>query len=178
MTGFHHKAVLGLADKIIGAVKAGKIRRFFLIGGCDGAKSGRNYYTELAQKVPDDCVILTLACGKYRFNDLDFGDIDGIPRLLDMGQCNDALSAIKVAVGLAEAFECGVNDLPLSIVCSWFEQKAVAILLTLLHLGIKDIRIGPSPPAFITPNVFKVLQDNFNLMLIGDADEDLKAMLG
>ena len=178
MTGFHHKAVLGLADKIVDAVKAGKIRHFFLIGGCDGAKSGRNYFTELAKKVPDDCVILTLACGKYRFNDLDFGDIDGIPRLLDMGQCNDALSAIKVAVGLAEAFECGVNDLPLSIVCSWFEQKAVAILLTLLHLGIKDIRIGPTPPAFITPNVFKVLQDNFNLMLIGDVDEDLKAMLG
>ncbi|MDY6965121.1 MAG: hydroxylamine reductase [Halobacteriota archaeon] len=177
MTGFHHKAVLGLADKVVGAVKAGKIRHFFLIGGCDGAKSGRNYFTEFAQKVPDDCVILTLACGKYRFNDMDFGDIDGIPRLLDMGQCNDAYSAIKVAVGLAEAFECGVNDLPLSLVLSWFEQKAVAILLTLLHLGIKDIRIGPSPPAFLTPNVFKVLQDNYNLMLIGDVDEDLKAIL-
>lgn len=177
-TGFHHKAVLGLADKIVGAVKEGKIKRFFLIGGCDGAKPGRNYYTELAEKVPKDCVILTLGCGKYRFNDLDFGDIDGIPRLLDMGQCNDAFSAIQVAVALAEAFECSVNELPLSIVLSWFEQKAVAILLSLLHLGVKDIRIGPTAPAFVTPNVLGVLQDNYNLMLTGDAEEDMKSMLG
>jgi hydroxylamine reductase len=178
MTGFHHKAVLGLADKIIQAVKDGKIKRFFLIGGCDGARTGRNYFTELAKKVPKDCVILTLGCGKYRFNDLDFGDIDGIPRLLDMGQCNDSYSAIQVALALSGAFECDVNELPLSIVLSWFEQKAVAILLTLLHLGVKDIRIGPTPPAFITPAVLKVLQDNYNLMLCGDPDEDLAAMLG
>ena len=178
MTGFHYKAVLGLSDKIVEAVKAGDIKHFFLIGGCEGSKKGRSYYTELAQKIPKDCVIMTLGCGKYRLNDLDLGDIGGIPRLLDMGQCNDAFSAIKVAVGLAGAFECGVNDLPLSIVLSWFEQKAVAILLTLFHLGIKDIRIGPTPPAFITPNVLKVLQDNYNLMFVGDVDEDLKAMLG
>jgi len=177
VTGFHHKAVLGLADKVVQAVKDGRIRRFFLIGGCDGARSGRSYYTELAEKVPDDCVILTLGCGKYRFNHMDFGDIDGIPRLLDMGQCNNAYSAIQVAVALAEAFDCGVNDLPLSIVLSWFEQKAVAILLTLLHLGVRNIRIGPTPPAFITPNVLRVLQDNYNLMLTGDVDEDLEAML-
>jgi hydroxylamine reductase len=166
MTGFHHKAVLGLADKVVSAVKEGKIKRFFLIGGCEGSKSSRSYYTELAEKVPKDCVILTVGCGKYRFNDIDFGDIDGIPRLLDMGQCNNAYSAIQVAAALAEAFECGVNDLPLSIVLSWYEQKAVAILLSLFHLGIKNVRIGPSPPAFVTPNVLKVLQDNYNLMLI------------
>jgi hydroxylamine reductase len=177
MTGFHHKAVLGLVDKVVQAVKDGKIKRFFLIGGCEGSKAKRSYYTELAEKVPKDCVILTLGCGKYRFNDIDFGDIDGIPRLLDMGQCNNAYSAIQVAVALAGAFECGVNDLPLSIVLSWFEQKAVAILLTLFHLDVKNIRIGPSPPAFVTPNVLKVLQDNYNLMLIGDVDEDLKAMM-
>ncbi len=176
-TGFHHNAILGLADKIVEAVKAGKIKRFFLIGGCDGANPGRNYYTELAEKIPDDCVILTLACGKFRFNDLDLDDIDGIPRLLDMGQCNNAYSAIQVALALAEVFECGVNDLPLSIVLSWFEQKAVAILLTLLHLGVKNMRIGPKPPAFVSPNVFKVLQDNYNLQLIGDPDKDLEAML-
>jgi len=177
MTGFHHNAVLGLADKIVAAVKVGKIKRFFLIGGCDGAKPGRNYFTELAEKVPRDCVILTLGCGKYRVNDLDLGDIDGIPRLLDMGQCNNAYSAIQVALALAKVFDCGVNDLPLSLVVSWFEQKAVAILMTLLHLGVKNIRIGPSPPAFVTPNVLKVLQENYNLMLTGDVDEDLKAML-
>jgi len=177
MTGFHHLPVLDLAPKIIEAVKAGKIKRFFLIGGCDGAKPGRNYYTELAQKVPGDCVILTAGCGKYRLNDLDFGDIDGIPRLLDLGQCNNSYSGIQIALALADAFGVGVNELPLSIVLSWYEQKAVAILLTLLHLGIKNIRIGPSPPAFVTPNVLKVLQDNYNLMLTGDADEDLKAML-
>ena len=178
MTGFHHTAVLGLADKVISAVKGGKIRHFFLIGGCDGAKPGRNYYTDFAQRAPKDCVILTLACGKYRFNDLDFGNIDGIPRLLDIGQCNNAYSAIQIAVALANAFKCGVNDLPLSMVLSWFEQKAVAILLTLFHLGVKGIRVGPTPPAFITPNVFKVLQDNFDLKLITTPEEDLKAILG
>jgi hydroxylamine reductase len=177
MTGFHHKAVLGLAEKIIEAVKAGKIKHFFLIGGCDGATPGRNYYTELAEKVPKDCVILTLACGKYRFNDQDFGDIDGIPRLIDMGQCNNAYSAIQVAVALANAFETDVNGLPLSLVLSWFEQKAVAILLTLLHLGIKDMRLGPTLPAFLTPTVVKVLQDNYNIQLIDEPDKDLEAML-
>jgi len=177
-TGFHYKAVLGLADKIVEAVKAGKIRHFFVVGGCDGAKSGRNYYTEFVEKLPKDCVVLTLGCGKYRFNDMDLGDIDGIPRLIDMGQCNDAFSAIQVALALSKAFDKEVNDLPLSIVLSWFEQKAVAILLTLLHLGIKNIRIGPTAPAFITPNVLKVLQDNYNLMLTGDAKEDIKAILG
>lgn len=176
-TGFHHNAILGLADKIVAAVKAGKIRRFFLIGGCDGARPGRNYYTELAQKLPKDCVILTVACGKYRFNHLDFGDIDGIPRLLDLGQCNNAYSAIQVALALAKVFNCGVNDLPLSLVLSWYEQKAVAILLTLLHLGIKNIRLGPTAPAFITPNVFKVLHEQYGLQLITTPDEDLKAIL-
>ena len=150
--------MLGVADKVIDAVKAGKIRRFFLIGGCDGAKPGRNYYTEFAQKVPKDCVILTLACGKYRFNKLDFGDIGGIPRLLDVGQCNDAYSAIQIAVALAGAFKCGVNDLPLSHGLSWYEQKAVAILLTLLP-WLKNIRLGPTLPAFVTPAVLKVLEE-------------------
>jgi hydroxylamine reductase len=177
LTGFGHNAVLGVADKVIAAVKAGQIKRFFLVGGCDGAKSGRNYYTELAEKIPQDCVILTLACGKYRFNKLEFGDIGGIPRLLDVGQCNDAYSAIQIAVALAGAFECGVNDLPLSIILSWYEQKAVVILLTLLHLGIKNIKIGPSLPAFITPAVLNFLVENFNLGPIGTADEDLKAAL-
>ena len=178
MTGFHHTAILGLADKIISAVKNGKIRHFFLIGGCDGAKPGRNYYTEFAEKVPNDCVILTLACGKYRFNKLDFGEIDGIPRLIDIGQCNNAYSAIQVALALAKAFNCSVNDLPLSLVLSWFEQKAVAILLTLLHLNIKNIRLGPTLPAFVTPGVLKVLQDSFNIMPISTPDEDLEAILG
>jgi hydroxylamine reductase len=178
MTGFHHTAILGLADKIVAAVKAGKIKRFFLVGGCDGAKPGRNYYTEFAEKVPKDCVILTLACGKYRFNKLDFGDIDGIPRLIDVGQCNDAYSAIQVAVALTKVFNCGVNDLPLSFVLSWFEQKAVAILLTLFYLGVKDIRIGPSLPAFVTPNVLKVLVDTFAIKPITTPDADLKAILG
>ncbi len=177
MTGFHHTVILSLADKIVAAVKAGKIRHFFLIGGCDGARPGRNYYTEFAEKVPKDCVILTLACGKYRFNKLDFGAIDGIPRLIDVGQCNNAYSAIQVAVAFSQIFKCGVNDLPLSFVLSWFEQKAVAILLTLLHLGIKGIRIGPSAPAFISPNVLKVLQDNFDLKLIVSADKDLDDIL-
>ncbi len=176
--GFGHNAVMSVAGAVIDAVKAGKIRRFFLIGGCDGAKPGRNYYTDLATKVPDDCVIMTLACGKYRFNKQEFGDIGGIPRLLDIGQCNDAYSAIQIAVALAGAFECGVNDLPLSIVLSWYEQKAVCILLTLLYLGLQGMRIGPSLPAFIGPNVLNVLVDKFGLTPISDADADLKAMLG
>jgi hydroxylamine reductase len=178
LVGFGHNAVLGVADKVIEAVKAGKIRHFFLIGGCDGAKPGRNYYTEFAQKVPDDCVILTLACGKYRFNKLDFGDIGGIPRLLDIGQCNDSYSAVRIATALAEAFDCGVNDLPLSLVLSWYEQKAVCILLTLLSLGIKGIRLGPSLPAFVSPNVLKVLVENFDIKPITTPDGDLKAILG
>ncbi|MBU4252163.1 MAG: hydroxylamine reductase [Candidatus Omnitrophica bacterium] len=176
-TGFHHTAVLGLADKIVSAVKAGKIKHFFLIGGCDGAKPGRNYYTEFAEKVPQDCVILTLACGKYRFNKLDFGDIQGVPRLIDLGQCNNAYSAVQIAVALAKAFGCGVNDLPLTLVLSWFEQKAVAILLSLLYLDIKGIYIGPTPPAFISKNVFGLLQEKFGLKLISTPDEDLKKIL-
>ena len=175
--GFARNTVLGVADKVVQAVKEGKIKHFFLIGGCDGAKPGRNYYTEFAQKVPDDCVILTLACGKYRFNKLDFGDIGGIPRLLDCGQCNDAYSAVQIAVALAQAFGCGVNELPLSLVLSWFEQKAVAILLTLLHLGIRDIRIGPSLPAFVRPNVLNVLVEKFNIKPIGNVDEDITEIL-
>jgi hydroxylamine reductase len=177
LVGFGHNAILGVADKVIEAVKAGQVRRFFLIGGCDGAKSGRNYYTDFAEAVPDDCVILTLACGKYRFNKLDFGDIGGIPRLLDCGQCNDAYSAIKVAGALAEAFQCGVNDLPLSMILSWYEQKACAILLTLLHLGIKNIRLGPSLPAFVTPTVLNVLVEKFNIAPTTDVESDLKAAL-
>jgi hydroxylamine reductase len=177
MTGFARRAVLGVADKIVAAVKAGKLRHFFLIGGCDGAKPGRDYYTQLATAVPEDCAILTLACGKFRFNKLDFGHIDGIPRLLDMGQCNDAYSAIQVAVALADAFDCGVNDLPLSLVLSWYEQKAVCILLTLLHLGLKNMRIGPTVPAFLGPNVVKVLVDQFGLTPISTPEADLAAML-
>jgi len=177
LTGFGHQAVLSVADQVVAAVKAGKIRHFFLIGGCDGARSGRDYYTQLAEAVPDDCIILTLACGKYRFHKLRFGDIGGIPRLLDIGQCNDTYSAIQIAVALASAFDCGVNDLPLSLVLSWYEQKAVAILLTLLHLGIKNIRIGPSLPAFITPAVLGLLQKNYNLMPITNPEQDLAAIL-
>jgi hydroxylamine reductase len=178
LVGFARAAVMGVADKVVEAVKAGKIRHFFLIGGCDGARPGRNYYTELAEAVPHDCVILTLACGKYRFNKLPFGDIDGIPRLLDVGQCNDAYSAVQIALALAKAFDCDVNDLPLSLVVSWFEQKAVCILLTLLHLGIRDIRLGPSLPAFITPAVLNVLAEKFNIMPIRTVQEDLAAALG
>jgi hydroxylamine reductase len=177
LVGFGHNTILGVADKVISAVKAGQLRHFFLIGGCDGAKSGRNYYTEFAESVPKDCAILTLACGKYRFNKLDFGDIGGIPRLLDCGQCNDAYSAIKVAVALAQAFGCGVNDLPLSLILSWYEQKACAILLTLLHLGIRNIRLGPSLPAFVSPNVLKVLVDKFNIQPTTTVEADLKAAL-
>jgi hydroxylamine reductase len=176
--GFGHETVMGVAGAVIDAVKSGAIKHFFLIGGCDGAKPGRNYYTDFAQAVPDDCVILTLACGKYRFNKLDFGEIGGIPRLLDIGQCNDAYSAIQIAVALAGAFECGVNDLPLSMILSWYEQKAVAILLTLLALGIKNIRLGPSLPAFVTPDVLNVLVEKFNIMPITTPEEDLKAILG
>ena len=177
LTGFGHNAVLNVADKVIAAVKAGQIKHFFLVGGCDGAKSGRNYYTEFAEKAPQDTVILTLACGKYRFNKLEFGDIGGIPRLLDVGQCNDAYSAVQIAVALAGAFNCGVNELPLSFILSWYEQKAVVILLSLLHLGIKNIKIGPSLPAFFTPNVLNFLVENFNLGPIGTTEEDLKAIL-
>ncbi|HET6427115.1 MAG TPA: hydroxylamine reductase [Phycisphaerae bacterium] len=178
MVGFGHQAVMGVAGKVIEAVKSGAIRHFFLIGGCDGAKPGRNYYTELAQAVPDDCVILTLACGKYRFNKLSFGEIGGIPRLLDIGQCNDAYSAIQIAAALAKAFDTDVNSLPLSLILSWYEQKAVAILLTLLHLGIRDIRIGPSLPAFVTPPVLDVLVRNFNITPISTPEADLRAILG
>jgi hydroxylamine reductase len=175
--GFGHNAVLSVAGKVIDAVKAGAIRHFFLIGGCDGARSGRSYYTELAESIPDDCLILTLACGKFRFNKLDFGEIGGLPRLLDVGQCNDTYSALQIALALAKAFECGVNDLPLSLVLSWYEQKAVAVLLTLLHLGVRNIRIGPTLPAFLSPAVLALLHEKFNLMAITTAEEDLAAML-
>jgi hydroxylamine reductase len=178
MVGFARNAVLGVADKIIEAVKSQAIRHFFLVAGCDGAKPGRNYYTEFVEKVPRDSVVLTLACGKFRFFDKELGDIGGIPRLLDIGQCNDAYSAVQIAVALANAFDCGVNDLPLSMILSWYEQKACAILLSLLYLGIKDIRLGPSLPAFVSPNVLDVLVKNFNIMPISTPDEDLKAILG
>jgi len=179
LVGFGHNAVLGVADQVVAAVKSGAIRHFFLVGGCDGAKTGRNYYTDFAELAPKDTVILTLACGKFRFNKLDFGTIGGIPRLLDAGQCNDAYSAIQIAVALSKAFGCGVNELPLSLILSWFEQKAVAILLTLLYLGIRNIRIGPSLPAFITPAVLQVLVDKFNLKPIAArAQDDLDAILG
>jgi hydroxylamine reductase len=178
MVGFARNSVLGVAGKIIEAVKSKAIRHFFLVGGCDGAKPGRNYYTEFVEKVPKDCMVLTLACGKFRFFDKDLGDIGGIPRLLDVGQCNDAYSAVQIAVALAKAFNVGVNDLPLSMILSWYEQKAVAILLTLLFLGIKNIKLGPSLPAFVTPNVLKVLVDNFNIQPISTPDQDLKAALG
>jgi hydroxylamine reductase len=176
--GFARNAVLGVADKVIDAVKNKAIRHFFLVAGCDGAKPGRNYYTEFVEKVPKDCVVLTLACGKYRFFDMDLGDIGGIPRLLDAGQCNDAYSAVQIANALAGAFGVGVNDLPLSLIISWYEQKAVCVLLALLHLGIKGIRLGPSLPAFLTPNVLDTLVKNFDIKPIGTADEDLQAILG
>jgi hydroxylamine reductase len=178
MVGFARNAVMGVAGAVIDAVKNKNIRHFFLVAGCDGAKPGRNYYTEFVEKVPKDCVVLTLACGKFRFFDKNLGDIGGIPRLLDIGQCNDAYSAIQIAVALANAFECGVNDLPLSMVLSWYEQKAVAILLTLLYLGIKNIKLGPSLPAFITPNVLNILVEKFNIAPISTPDADLKAILG
>ena len=175
--GFARNAVLSVADKIIDAVKQGHIKRFLLVGGCDGAKPGRSYYTEFVEKAPRDTVVLTLACGKFRFFDKDLGAIGGIPRLLDMGQCNDAYSAVKVAQALAEAFNVPINDLPLSLVLSWYEQKAVAVLLSLLYLGIKNIRLGPSLPVFITPNMLKVLVEKFNIMPIKSAEEDLKAIM-
>ena len=178
MTGFSHGAVLQVADQVIDAVKSGAIRHFFLVAGCDGIRKGRNYYTEFVKLTPADTVILTLACGKFRFNDLDLGTIGGLPRIMDMGQCNDAYSAIKVAVALAEAFECDVNELPLSMVLSWYEQKAVCILLTLLHLGIKNIRLGPTLPAFISPNVLNVLVEKYSIAPITTPEEDLKALLG
>ena len=176
MTGFAHGTVLGIADKVIGAVKSGEIKRFLLVGGCDGARPGRNYYTELVKNTPKDTVILTLACGKYRFNDLDLGTVAGLPRILDMGQCNDAFSAVKVASALAEAFGCGVNELPLSIVLSWYEQKAVCVLLTLLWLGIKNIRLGPTLPAFVSPNVLNYLVEHYNIAPTGTVEDDLKAI--
>jgi len=178
MVGFARNAVMGVAGTVIEAVKNKKIRHFFLVAGCDGAKPGRNYYTEFVEKVPQDCVVLTLACGKFRFFDKELGDIGGIPRLLDVGQCNDAYSAVQIALALAQAFNVSVNELPLSLILSWYEQKAAAILLSLLHLGIKNIRLGPSLPAFITPAVLDMLVKNFNIMPISTPEKDLKAILG
>ena len=178
MTGFGHGTILSMADQVIDAVKSGAIRHFFLVAGCDGAKPGRNYYTELVKQTPADSIILTLACGKFRFNDLDLGNIGGLPRIMDMGQCNDAYGAIKVAVALAEAFGCEVNELPLSFVLSWYEQKAVCILLTLLHLGIRNIRLGPSLPAFLSPNILNFLVENYGIGPVTTPEEDLKALLG
>jgi hydroxylamine reductase len=176
-TGFGHSTVLSVADTVIDAVKAGTIKHFFLVGGCDGAKPGRNYFTDFVKNTPDDTIILTLACGKYRFNDLDLGEIGGLPRILDMGQCNDAYSAIKVALALSEAFGCGVNELPLTLILSWYEQKAVSILLTLLYLGIKNIHLGPTLPAFVSPNILNFLVDNFAVSPTTTAEEDLKKIL-
>jgi hydroxylamine reductase len=178
MVGFARNTVMSVADKIIAAVKNKDIRHFFLVAGCDGAKPGRNYYTEFVEKVPKDCMVLTLACGKFRFFDKQLGEIAGLPRLLDIGQCNDAYSAIQIAVALSKAFDCSVNDLPLSMILSWYEQKAVAILLTLFHLGIQDIRLGPSLPAWITPGVLEVLVKNFGIKPITTPDEDLRTILG
>ena len=179
MVGFGHNTVLSVAPTVIEAVKSGAIKHFFLVGGCDGAKPGRNYYTEFVEQTPADTIVLTLACGKFRFFDMQLGEIGGLPRLMDVGQCNDAYSAIKIALALADAFEVGVNELPLSIILSWYEQKAVAVLLTLLSLGITDMRLGPTLPAFISPNVLKVLVENFNIKPIGEsAAADLAEILG
>ena len=178
MTGFGHGTILSMADQVIDAVKSGAIRHFFLVAGCDGAKPGRNYYTDFVKQTPADSLVLTLACGKFRFNDLDLGNIGGLPRIMDMGQCNDAYGAIKVAMALAEAFGCGVNELPLSFVLSWYEQKAVCILLTLLHLGIRNIRLGPSLPAFLSPNILNFLVENYGIGPVTTPEEDLKALLG
>lgn len=178
MTGFGKNTILSVADTVIEAVKAGDIKHFFLVGGCDGAKKGRNYYTEFVKQTPKDTIVLTLACGKYRFNDLDIGTIGGLPRIMDMGQCNDAYGAIQVAVALANAFSCDVNELPLSMVLSWYEQKAVCILLTLLHLGIKNIKLGPSLPAFLSPNVLNFLVEQYNIAPITTPEQDLKEILG
>jgi len=177
MTGFGHGTILGVADKVIEGVKNKEISHFFLVGGCDGARVGRNYYTEFVKQSPKDSIILTLACGKYRFNDLDLGDINGLARIMDMGQCNDAYGAIKVAIALAQAFECEVNDLPLSMILSWYEQKAVCILLTLLHLGIKNIYLGPTLPAFISPNILNYLVENYNISPISTPDKDLEKIM-
>lgn len=177
LVGFGHAAALSQADKIVEAVKGGQIRHFFLIGGCDGARPGRNYYTEFAQMVPKDCVILTLACGKYRFNKLDFGEVAGLPRLLDVGQCNDVYSAVRIATALADAFETDVNGLPLSMIVSWYEQKAVADLLALLSLGVHNIYLGPTLPAFLSPNVLQYLTDTFHLRQISNAEDDIKTCL-
>lgn len=176
-TGFARNTILSVADKVIDGVKAGKIKHFFLVGGCDGAKTGRNYYTEFVKKAPQDTIILTLACGKYRFNDLDLGTIEGLPRIMDMGQCNDAYSAIQVAIALSKAFDCTVNELPLTLVLSWYEQKAVCILLTLLYLGIKNIYIGPTLPAFISKNILNILVEKYNIKPIGDPEKDLQTIL-
>ena len=177
-TGFGHHAILSAAEQVVEAVRTGKIRHFFLVGGCDGARAGRNYYTEFVRQTPADSVVLTLACGKFRFNDLDLGMIGGLPRLMDMGQCNDAYGAIRVALALSKAFDCGVNELPLSMVLSWYEQKAVCILLTLLHLGIKNIRLGPTLPAFLSKNVLSFLVENYGIAPITTPEDDLKAILG
>ena len=177
LVGFGHHATLSYADKIVQAVKSGQLRHFFLIGGCDGARPGRNYFTEFAKMVPQDCIILTLACGKYRFNKLDFGEVAGLPRLLDVGQCNDVYSAVKIATALADAFETDVNGLPLSLIVSWYEQKAVADLLALLSLGIKSIYLGPTLPAFLSPNVLQYLVDTFDLKQISNAEDDIKSCL-
>lgn len=176
-TGFGHNTVLSVANVVVDAVKGGALKHIFLVGGCDGAKPGRNYYTEFVEETPEDTVVLTLACGKFRFNDLDIGTLGGLPRIMDMGQCNDAYSAIKVAVALAEVFECGVNDLPLTLVLSWYEQKAVCILLTLLHLGIKNIYLGPTLPAFVSPNILNFLVENYQITPTGDAKEDIAKIL-
>jgi len=178
LVGFGHKATLAHAETIVNAVKDGKIRHFFLIGGCDGAKPGRNYYTEFAKQVPKDCIILTLACGKYRFNKLEFGEVAGLPRLLDIGQCNDAYSAVKIASALADAFNCNINDLPLALIITWYEQKAVADLLALLSLGVKGIYLGPTLPAFLSPNVLQFLVDTFDIKSISTPEDDLKQILG
>lgn len=176
-TGFGHNAILSHAETVVEAVKSGAIRHFFLVAGCDGAKPGRNYYTEFVKQTPSDTIVLTLACGKYRFNDLKLGEINGLPRLMDMGQCNDAYGAIQVAAALADAFGCGVNELPLSFVLSWYEQKAVCILLTLLHLGIKNIRLGPSLPSFISPDIMKFLVDNYGIAPITIPENDMKELM-
>ena len=178
VTGFARSAVLSHANEIVAAVKSGQIRHFFLVGGCDGTRPSRRYYTEFAKLTPPDTVILTLACGKFRLNDLDLGTVAGLPRILDVGQCNDAYSAIQIALALADAFQCGVNDLPLSLVLCWFEQKAVCILIALLALGIRNIRLGPTLPAFLSPGVVRVLQEKYNLMAVTTPEQDLKAILG
>ena len=176
-TGFGHDAVLAQADRIVEAVKTGAISRFFLVGGCDGARPGRNYYTEFVRQTPQDSIVLTLACGKYRFNDLDLGTVAGLPRLMDMGQCNDAFGAVQVALALAQAFACDVNELPLSFVLSWYEQKAVCILLTLLHLGVRGIRLGPTLPAFLSPNILSYLVEHYGIAPITTPEEDLQTIL-